>query len=81
MEHDPTISTMPRWRHWWRAAEQYRVPGPWLVAVTVPSRYVRPGYHPGAEGSTELAMDYLAQSPAARGAPERAAALLTVPEG
>jgi hypothetical protein len=64
-----------------RAARQYRVPGPWLVAVTVPGRYVRPGYHPSVEVSTQLAMDYLEQSPAARAARERAEAQLNKPEG
>jgi uncharacterized protein len=74
MAQDPTISTKPRWRDWLRAARQYRLPGPWLVSVTVPSRYIRPGHHPIAEASTQLAMDYLAQSPAARAARERAEA-------
>ncbi len=68
MANDPTISSKPRWRDWLRAARQYRVPGPWLVAVTVPGRYIRPGYHPSAEVSTKLAMTYLAQSPGARAA-------------
>ena len=68
MANDPTISSKPRWRDWLRAARQYRVPGPWLVAVTVPGRYLRPGYHPSAEVSTQLAMTYLAQSPGARAA-------------
>jgi uncharacterized protein len=71
MAHDPTITTKPRWRDWLRAARQHRVPGPWLVIVTVPSHYIRPGHHPSAEASTQLAMDYLAQSPAARAAQRR----------
>jgi uncharacterized protein len=68
MAQDPTVSAKPRWRDWLRAARQHRVPGPWLVIVSVPSRYIRPGYHPSAEASTQLAMDYLEQSPAARAA-------------
>lgn len=76
MAQDPTISTKPRWRDWWRAARQYRVPGPWLVVVTVPTRYIRPGHHPSGEMSTQLAMDYLAQSPAARAARKLAEAQL-----
>jgi uncharacterized protein len=65
MENDPTVSAKPRWRDWFRAARQYRVPGPWLVAVTVPTRFIRPGYHPSEEASTQLAVDYLKESPAA----------------
>ena len=74
MANDPTTSAKPRFRDWFRAARQYRVPGPWLVAVTVPTRFVRPGYHPSREVSTQLAVEYLEQSPAARAARERAAA-------
>jgi uncharacterized protein len=81
MAQDPTISAKPRWRDWLRAARQYRVPGPWLVLVTVPSRYIRPGHHPSEEASTQLAMDYLEQSPAARAARKRAEAQLTGSEG
>jgi predicted metal-dependent hydrolase len=81
MAQDPTISAKPRWRDWLRAARQYRVPGPWLVIVTVPSRYIQPGHHPSTEASTQLAMDYLEQSPAARAARKRAEAQLTGPEG
>jgi predicted metal-dependent hydrolase len=81
MANDPTVSAKPRWRDWFRAARQYRVPGPWLVAVTVPSRFIRPGYHPSAEVSTQLAVDYLKQSPAALAARERAEAQLTRSEG
>jgi uncharacterized protein len=68
MANDPTVSAKPRWRDWFRAARQYRVPGPWLVAVTVPTRFIRPGYHPSEEASTQLAVDYLRESPAARAA-------------
>ena len=81
MENDPTIIAKPRWRDWLRAARQYRVPGPWLVAVTVPSRFVRLGYHPSAEMSTQLAVEYLEQSPAARAARERAEAQHTGSSG
>ncbi len=81
MAEDPTISTKPHWRDWLRAARQYRVPGPWLVAVTVPTRYVRPSYHPSAEVSTQIAMDYLEQSPAARAAHKPAEAQLTGSNG
>jgi predicted metal-dependent hydrolase len=72
MAHDPTSPPRPSWRDWFRAARQYRVPSPWMLIVTTPVRYMRPGHHPSKEASTELARQYLAQSPAARQA--RAAA-------
>jgi predicted metal-dependent hydrolase len=72
MANDPTIDAAPRWRDWMRAARQYRVPGPWKLLVTVPVRYLRPSYHPITETSTQLALDYLAQSPAAKAARESA---------
>jgi uncharacterized protein len=81
MAQDPTVSAKPRWRDWLQAARQYRVPGPWLIIVAVPSRFIRPGYHPSTEASTQLAMDYLEQSPAARAARERAEAQLSESEG
>lgn len=72
MDRDPTIDTRPRWRDWLRAARQYRVPGPWTLIVTTPARYLRPGHHPATEASTDMAMAYLADSPAARAARQRA---------
>jgi uncharacterized protein len=72
MAHDPTIDAKPRWRDWLRAARQYKVPGPWKLLVTVPIRYLRPGHHPSTEASTQMAMDYLEHSPAARAIRERA---------
>jgi predicted metal-dependent hydrolase len=72
MAHDPTSPPRPGWRDWFRAARQYRVPGPWMLVVTTPVRYLRPSHHPSTEASTELALEYLAQSPAAQRA--RAAA-------
>jgi predicted metal-dependent hydrolase len=74
MRQDPTITAKPRWRDWLRAARQYKVPGPWKLLVTVPIRYLRPGHHPSHEASTQMAMDYLEYSPAAREARERAKA-------
>ena len=72
MAHDPTSPPKPRWRDWLRAARQYRVPGPWMLIVTTPLRYMRPSHHPSTEASSELARQYLAESPAAQRA--RAAA-------
>jgi uncharacterized protein len=36
-------------------------------------RYLRPSHHPSTEASTKMAMDYLAQSPAANAARQAAA--------
>jgi uncharacterized protein len=44
------------------------VPGPWSLGVICTLRYLRPSHHPSTEASTQMAMDYLAQSPAARAA-------------
>jgi len=73
MAHDPTAPPKPGWRDWLRAARQYRVPGPWMLIVTTPARYLRLGHHPSQEGSTELARQYLSESPAAYKAREVAA--------
>jgi hypothetical protein len=73
MAHDPTSPPKPGWRDWLRAARQYRVPGPWMLVVTTPVRYLRPRHHPSQEGSTELARQYLSESPAAQKAREVAA--------
>ena len=71
MAHDPTTDAKLRWRDWLRAARQGRVPGPWfLMASTL--RYLRPSHHPSTEASTQMALDYLASSPAARAARENA---------
>ncbi len=72
MAHDPTTDAMPRWRDWLRAARQYRVPGPWKLTVAVPLRYLRPSHHPSTEASSQMAMEYLAHSPAALAATEKA---------
>ena len=69
MRRDPTLDgASPHWRDWRRAARQGRVPGPWQLLVHAPLRYVRPHHHPVNEASTEMALDYLARSPAARAA-------------
>ncbi|HET7668407.1 MAG TPA: metal-dependent hydrolase [Mycobacterium sp.] len=72
MAQDPTIESKWRWRDWLRAAREYRLPGPWTILVTVPVRYLRPSHHPNDEASTQMAIDYLEYSPAARAARERA---------
>ena len=72
MATDPTIDEKWRWSEWRRAARQYKLPGPWNFIVTVPIRYMRPGHHPSTEANTQMAVDYLEYSPAARAARERA---------
>ncbi len=74
MRQDPTVTDTPRWRDWLRAAREYKVPGPWKLLMTVPVRYLRPSHHPSHEASTQMAMDYLEYSPAAREVRQRAAA-------
>ena len=44
-----------------------------MLIVTTPVRYLRPRHHPSQEGSTELAGQYLSESPAAQKAREVAA--------
>jgi uncharacterized protein len=73
MANDATINEKWRWRDWRRAARAQRLPGPWHLLVTTPMRYMRPSHHPSHEGSTEMAVEYLEYSPAARNAKERAA--------
>ena len=68
MRADPTLSGVrPRWRDYRRAARRTLVPA---VHTKVPEvlRYFRRDFHPSQEGSTELALAYLASSPAARAA-------------
>jgi predicted metal-dependent hydrolase len=72
MAQDPTIDEKWRLRDWWRAARQYKLPGPWQLLVTTPVRYMRPGHHPGPEAVTEMAIEYLEYSPAAKAARQRA---------
>jgi uncharacterized protein len=72
MNADPTIDAKWRWRDWLREAREGRLPGPWRLMVTMPLRYLRPGHHPSREADTQMAVDYLEYSPAARAARERA---------
>jgi predicted metal-dependent hydrolase len=74
MAQDPTTTAKPRLRDWRRAAREYKVPGPWILFVLCPLRYLRPSHHPSTEASTQIAIDYLAQSPAARAARQAAEA-------
>ncbi|BBX18742.1 metal-dependent hydrolase [Mycolicibacterium duvalii] len=74
MSRDDTIDMKWRWRDWHRAAKKDLLPGPWNFLVTVPLRYLRFNHHPGPEADTQMALDYLKYSPAARDARERAEA-------
>jgi predicted metal-dependent hydrolase len=68
MRHDPSLGgDKPRWRDWLRAARQDRLPSPWTLYGAAP-RYLRPSHHPNSETSTDMALDYLARSPAAQAA-------------
>ena len=64
---DPHLppGTKPHWWEYLRAARRGLVPGP-LRFVRVVADYYRPGFHPSQLGGLELAVDYLALSPAAR---------------
>jgi uncharacterized protein len=64
---DPHLppGSKPRWRDYFKAARRGLVPGP-LRFVRVVGDYYRPGFHPSQLGGLELAVDYLAVSPAAR---------------
>ncbi len=74
MAHDPTITAKPRLTDWLRAARENKMPGPWTMIGSCALRYLRPSHHPSTECSTQMAMDYLAQSPAARAARQAAQA-------
>jgi hypothetical protein len=71
MRHDPTGRQRLRVGDVVSAGRRYHLPGPWrLIRLCTP--YLRPGYHPSQYGSTSQAVAYLASSPAARAADERA---------
>jgi uncharacterized protein len=74
MANDESIDVKWRWRDWRRAARKDLLPDPLNFLVAVPLRYMRPGHHPGPEANTQIALEYLAYSPAARDARERAEA-------
>ena len=64
---DPQLppGSKPRWRDYFRAERRGLVPGPRRF-VRVVGAYYRPGFHPSVLGGLDLAVDYLALSPAAR---------------
>ncbi|GLZ39867.1 metal-dependent hydrolase [Actinokineospora sp. NBRC 105648] len=67
MAHDPLRPGRARWRDYLRVSRRGLLPalGELLPATW---RYLPRSYHPSREGSTELAVAYLAKSPAARAA-------------
>jgi predicted metal-dependent hydrolase len=64
---DPHLppGTKPRWREYFKSARRGMVPGP-LRLVRVVFGYYKRGFHPSQLGGLEMAVDYLAVSPAAR---------------
>lgn len=51
------------WLHWLKASKQDLIPSPaWFIYIA--KNYFNRDYHPFSEGSTELALDYINQSPA-----------------
>jgi len=71
--HDPKWSGPgPRWRDYWRAAREGRLPTARELLGGVP-KYLKPSYNPSQEFSTEEALAYIARSPAAQAAAARRA--------
>ena len=70
---DPEIRGRIRFnlKEYRRAVREGKLPGLKVLFGTVP-RYLRPGYNPVQEFDTQLALDYLARSPAAQAAAEAA---------
>lgn len=74
LAHDPSLQGRRfGWREYWRAARQRRLPTPGELLGGLPA-YLTPGFNPRQKHSTEMALAYLARSPAARDAAERRAA-------
>ncbi len=72
MQADPTAAGKASWRAYRRAVRQGRAPSLRQIYGTMPD-YLRRSYHPDAHGDTDLALRYLASSPAARAAAQAAA--------
>lgn len=67
MRHDPTVvdGDKPTLRRFVKTSRTGRLPRLGYLFGAIP-RYLRPGFHPSQEGSTEVALAYLARSRAAR---------------
>lgn len=62
---DPTyVGPAPKFRDFYRAARKGLLPMPQDLAMAIP-RYCSRDYHPSQEADTQVALDYLATSPAA----------------
>lgn len=72
MHADPTAPGSASWRAYRRAVRQGRAPSLRQIYGTMPD-YLRRSYHPDAHGDTDLALGYLASSPAAQAAARAAA--------
>lgn len=70
MRHDPLRPGPTTWAEFRRAGRQGRLPRFVTMLAAVP-RFLAPGFHPSREGSTEVALAYLASSPAAAAAAAR----------
>lgn len=64
MRADRTVTAKPSWRAFFRAGRRGLIPSTGILFGAVP-RFLRRDYHPSQEGSTERALAYLADSPAA----------------
>jgi hypothetical protein len=71
MANDPAGRRRPRLRDALALRRRYGLPSLGALLVSF-LPYLRPGYHPSQHGSTSQAVAYLASSPAARAADERA---------
>lgn len=71
--HDPHYpGGPPSWKEFFRASADGRLPTLRELFDRLP-RYMAPSYHPSQEFSTEMALDYIARSPAAQEAQRRRA--------
>lgn len=72
VRHDPQLAGKARYTPWGhnKAVKKGLLPTWRALGAAIP-RYLRPSYHPSAEGSAEAARAYLATSPAARAAVDR----------
>ena len=62
---DPTYAgPAPKFRDFYRASRKGLLPKPEMLAGAIP-RYCTKRYHPSQEADTQVALDYLATSPAA----------------
>lgn len=69
--HDPRYPAgPPSWKEYFKASGDGRLPTLRQLFDRVP-RYLKPSYHPNQDFSTQMALDYIARSPAAQAARSR----------